>query len=105
MDSGTSDFIIGLAGSVTMICLLILGFFLKIVHGDVRKNTAETGRNKGRFDQLEIQLEREKEMRAKENEYNFKTTQQSIQQLAGEVTKMTKMMEIFIQDRLTNNNS
>ena len=44
----------------------LLAYFLKVVHSDVRRNTEEVGRNKGRIEQLNMQITQEKEMRQME---------------------------------------
>jgi hypothetical protein len=44
--SEITTFIIGTA-------VLIIGYFLKIVHGDVRKNTEEQGKLKGKIELVE----------------------------------------------------
>lgn len=47
--------ILGIAGSVIVILLTVLGFFLARVISDVRKNTEEIGKNKGRIELAEQQ--------------------------------------------------
>lgn len=41
----------------------IMGYFLKVVHNDVRQNTKDVGENKGCIKNLGTQVEHEREMR------------------------------------------
>jgi len=41
----------------------VMGYFVKVLHNDVRQNTKETGENKGAIDSLNIRIEHESEMR------------------------------------------
>jgi hypothetical protein len=47
--------ILSIAGSVILILMTILGWFLARVITDVRKNTEEIGKNKGRIELVEQQ--------------------------------------------------
>ena len=100
MTQETMTLVLSIAGFIIALCFTVIGFFLKILHGDVRCNTTETGRNKGRFDQLEIQLKNEKESRIKDIESSNQLTNQSIQQLTSEVTKTNSMMQVFIEHQI-----
>ena len=41
----------------------VMGYFLKVVHSDVRQNTKEVGENKGKLDNLSTRIDHESEMR------------------------------------------
>lgn len=41
----------------------VMGYFVKVLHGDVRRNTERVGENKGKIDNLNTQIEHEREMR------------------------------------------
>lgn len=56
---GLNDIIEVVLGSV----VAILGYFLKMIHADVKSNTEKVGECKGRMATLETQIEHEKEMR------------------------------------------
>lgn len=43
--------------------VVILGYFLKVIHTDVRKNTERVGENRGKIDNLSTRIEHEAEMR------------------------------------------
>jgi len=41
----------------------VMGYFLKVVHSDVRQNTKDVGENKGQITNLQTRIEHETEMR------------------------------------------
>lgn len=41
----------------------VMGYFLKLVHSDVRQNTKDVGENKGSISNLNTRIEHEAEMR------------------------------------------
>ncbi len=41
----------------------IMGYFVKVLHSDVRKNTERVGENRGRLETISAQIEHEREMR------------------------------------------
>ena len=41
----------------------IMGYFVKVIHNDVRQNTKDVGENKGCIKNLNTQVEHEREMR------------------------------------------
>lgn len=41
----------------------ILGYFIKVIHNDVRQNTKDVGENKGNIKSLSNRIEHESEMR------------------------------------------
>lgn len=43
--------------------IAVMGYFLKVVHSDVRKNTERGGENKGKLDTLNTRIDHESEMR------------------------------------------
>ena len=43
--------------------IAVMGYFLKVIHGDVRQNTKEVGENKGSITNLSTRIEHEAEMR------------------------------------------
>ena len=71
------------AGAVIGICLVILGYFLKIIHNDVRKNTLEVGKLKSRHELLR------QESTSKVDQLKV-TTEIHIGQLTTNVSELTK---------------
>jgi len=45
--------VLTVGGSFIALSFTIIGFFLKTLHSDVRRNTEETGKNKGRIELVE----------------------------------------------------
>lgn len=43
--------------------VMVMGYFLKVIHSDVRQNTKDVGENKGCIKNLNTQVEHEREMR------------------------------------------
>ena len=43
--------------------IAVMGYFLKVIHSDVRKNTERSGEAKGRIDTLNTRIDHESEMR------------------------------------------
>ena len=60
----------------------VMGYFLKVIHNDVRQNTKDVGENKGCIKNLSTQVEHEKEMR--NQSYN------SIMSILGEIKEDLK---------------
>jgi hypothetical protein len=55
VSSGTLWFVVGIAGSVIIILLAVIGFFLSRMISDVKQVIDETGKNKGRIELVEQQ--------------------------------------------------
>jgi len=56
---GASDIILIIVGAV----LAVLGYFVKVIHTDVRNNTREVGENRGMIHNNSKDIEHEREMR------------------------------------------
>ena len=41
----------------------VMGYFLKVIHNDVRRNTEKCGEARGKIENLNTQIEHEREMR------------------------------------------
>lgn len=55
VSNGTLWFVVGIAGSVIIILLAVIGFFLSRMISDVKQVIDETGKNKGRIELVEQQ--------------------------------------------------
>lgn len=71
---------------VLSLVVAISGYFVKMVHSDVRKNTLETGKNKGKIEQLQIQLTNHEQM----NEIRLKNQQENTEKAIELLTKSVK---------------
>ncbi len=90
-------FILGLAGAFILLLFAIIGFFLKIVHSDIKKAVEEVGKNKGRIELVEQQLTSD----VKRIEQN---TQLELRNLADQVGKLTSNVQMLVQTQLAHNN-
>jgi hypothetical protein len=86
VSNGTLYLVLGIAGAIILITLAIIGFFLrsfmKTIHDDVKSNTSEAGKNKGRIELVEQKQEQDKI-------HLEQLTQVQIQGLATEVAGLT----------------
>lgn len=57
MDAQLANTLLGISGVVVMLLLAVIGYFLRTLHGDVKQLIMETGKNKGRIELVEKQLE------------------------------------------------
>lgn len=81
-------YLISSVGGVLLILLGVLGYFLKVVHTDVRKNTLEVGKNKGRYDVLDQKLNSETERLRQENIHQNQLTQMALENLTKTVDNL-----------------
>jgi len=88
-----AETIMGIAGGLIGILLLILGYFLKIIHSDTKKAIEEVGKNKGRIELVEQQLNSD----VKRLE---QTTQLELRTLAQTVTKLSASVDQLVQIQL-----
>jgi uncharacterized protein YoxC len=88
-----AETIMGISGGLIGILLLILGYFLKIIHNDTKKAIEEVGKNKGRIELVELQLNSD----VKRLE---QTTQLELRTLAQTVTKLSTSVEQLVQIQL-----
>jgi uncharacterized protein YoxC len=88
-----AETIMGISGGLIGILLLILGYFLKIIHNDTKKAIEEVGKNKGRIELVELQLNSD----VKRLE---QTTQLELRTLAQTVTKLSASVEQLVQIQL-----
>ena len=96
----TPDFVaftLTIAGAIMLLLFSIIGFFLKIVHGDVKKAVEEVGKNKGRIELVEQQLTSD----VKRIE---QMTQLELRNLADQVGKLTTNVQMLVQTQLEQHN-
>jgi uncharacterized protein YsxB (DUF464 family) len=74
---------------ITSIVFAIFGYFLKMIHSDVRKNTEEQGRLKGKIELVQ-----------QENQIKYQAlqelTQLEIKNLAKNVSELSDAVKLFI---------
>lgn len=86
-------FLLGVAGSVIMVLFAIIGYFLRVIHADVKFAVQETGKNKGRIELVEQQLNSD----VKRIE---QTTQLELRNLANTVDKLTVSVDQLVKFQL-----
>lgn len=94
MDNNT---LLTLAGSLLVLLIGILGYFLRIVHSDVKSAIIESGKNKGRIELVEQQLTSD----VKRIE---QMTQLELRNLADQVGKLTTNVQMLVQTQLEQHN-
>lgn len=63
--------------------IAVLGYFLKVVHADVRQNTKDVGKNSGKIQEVSSEVKHEKEMR----QVQFNTIKESLDEIKELVKK------------------
>jgi hypothetical protein len=89
------SFLLGIAGAIIMILFTIIGYFLKIVHNDAKQAVVDAGKNKGRIELVELQLNSD----VKRIE---QTTQLELRNLASTVGKLSASVEQLVLIQLEN---
>lgn len=95
MTTQFADLVLGIAGAFMLLLFSVIGFFLKIVHSDVKKAVEESGKNKGRIELVEQQLTSD----VKRIE---QMTQLELRNLADQVGKLTTNVQMLVQTQLEN---
>lgn len=89
MNHGTMTFILGIAGAALMIMFGVIGFFLRMIHGDMKKNIEDTGKNKGNIELIRQQQEADtKRIEA--------MTQLELKALSSNVSDLSKNVNILV---------
>jgi hypothetical protein len=88
--------ILSMLGSFILLLCTIIGFFLKMVHRDVKLAVEEAGKNKGRIELVEQQLTSD----VKRIE---QMTQLELRNLADQVGKLTVNVQMLVQTQLDHN--
>lgn len=91
-------FVASLLGGFILLLFGIIGYFLKIVHTDVKFSVEECGKNKGRIELVEQQLTSD----VKRIE---QTTQLELRNLADQVGKLTTNVQMLVQTQLGKHNN
>ena len=77
---------------ITSFIFGIFGYFLKIIHGDVRKNTEEQGKLKGKIELVQ-----------QENQIKYQAlqelTQLEIKNLAKNISELSDAVKMFVLNR------
>jgi uncharacterized membrane protein len=90
MTSEIAYFVLGISGSMILLLIGVISYFLKMVHGDVKKALIETGKNKGNIELVQQQLNND----VKRIE---QTTQLELRNLATTVNKLSVSVEQLVK--------
>jgi hypothetical protein len=83
-------FVSSLIGGLIVVLFSIIGYFLKVLHGDIKFAVSESGKNKGRIELVEQQLTSD----VKRIE---QTTQLELRNLAENVNKLSISVERLVE--------
>jgi hypothetical protein len=86
-------FVSSLIGGLIVVLFSIIGYFLKVLHGDIKFAVSESGKNKGRIELVEQQLTSD----VKRIE---QTTQLELRNLAENVNKLSISVERLVEFQL-----
>ena len=75
----------------------IIGYFLKIVHTDVRRSVEEVGKNKGRIEILNEQISNEKENRKSELQNQERRLEDAMNQMNKSIEKLNKNFDMLLE--------
>jgi len=84
------NIILTISGAIIITLIATIGYFLRILHIDTKKAIEEVGKNKGRIELVEQQLNND----VKRLE---QTTQLELRNLADTVNKLSKSVEQLVQ--------
>lgn len=90
MTSDIAYFVLGVSGSLILLLIGVISYFLRMVHGDVKKALIETGKNKGNIELVQQQLNND----VKRIE---QTTQLELRNLASTVNKLSVSVEQLVK--------
>lgn len=83
--------LLGVSGSLIMILLFIIGYFIKIVHMDVKKAVEEAGKNKGRIELVEQQLTNDVKRIEEHTQLELRNLAQNVNRLSTSVEQLVQM--------------
>ena len=96
MSEDTVAFTLGLAGTVGVLLLAVIGYFMRTIHNDVKANTASSSKNEG---QIELVAQRqEADIKRVEEFTQFKL--EIMAEKVGELSSsIQSLVELFIADK------
>ena len=94
MTSEILNIVLTISGAIIITLIATIGYFLRIIHSDTKRAIEEVGKNKGRIELVEQQLNND----VKRLE---QTTQLELRNLAETVGKLSKSVEQLVQIQLS----
>ena len=100
ISNGTLILVLSIAGAVIMLTLMVIGVFLrafmKTIHDDVKSNTSETGKNKGRIELVEQKQVQDKRHLEEMTQVQIQSLAKEVKGLSGNVNQMTTEMRTLL---------
>ena len=84
-------FVSGLIGSLIVILFSIIGYFLKIIHTDIKYAVNEVGKNKGRIELVEQQLTSDVKRIEQNTQLELRNLAENVSRLSDSVEKLVDM--------------
>jgi len=91
MTSELAYLLLGIAGTVILILFTIIGYFLRIIHNDAKKAVEETGKNKGRIELVEQQLNNDVKRIEQTTQLELRNLATTVQDLSISVKKLVDL--------------
>ena len=112
VSSGTLWLVLGISGTAILLLIGVVGAFLraymKTIHDDVKTNTGECGKNKGRIELVEQKQEQDKQHLEQMTQVQIQSLSTEVKALTGQVSVMTKevrgLIRILAEEGLKNKN-
>jgi len=99
IDPGTLILTLTIAGGVILLLFGVIGFFLKTVHGDVRRNTGECGKNKGQLELIRQKQESDLKLVQETTQLEIRNMAEKVGELSTNVnTLVTALAEKALKD-------
>lgn len=95
MDVTLLKILLSLSGTVILLLITVIVYFLKIIHSDTKIASEEIGKNKGRIELVELQL-------ISDVKRIEQTTQLELRNLAQTVSKLSNSVEQLVQIQINN---
>ena len=92
MDPETTKFVLSISGTVILILFTGIGFFLARLIGDVKTNTMESGKNKGKIELVQQQQQSDIKRIEERTQLELVNMSKSITILSDNVTMLCKAM-------------
>lgn len=92
MSPETLQVVLPVGGSLILVMIGIIGFFLRTVHNDVRKNTEAVGKNKGKIELVEKQQSNDIKRLEELTQLELKSLSKDVRELSSNVNSLVQIM-------------
>ena len=80
-----------ISGALILLLITILGYFFKVVHNDVKNAIIESGKNKGRIELVEQQLNSDVKRIEQYTQLELRNLAQNVNRLSASVEQLVEM--------------